>query len=155
VQGRSGSYWGLEPVFSFLFFFFLGACFSYLGYIGGYGVLWPQYRLGYIRLWQRACMYGHLEGIEQVSVLALVCDIGGIIATLHLCDTVRFSLLFLIHNSIGTEHIGFSFRCESRIMVLSIAMVCVLLHRDSHRVPGSREVHRMSTGTQGSNLGNP
>lgn len=27
-------------------------------------------------------------------MLALVCDIGGIIATLHLCDTVRFFLLF-------------------------------------------------------------
>jgi hypothetical protein len=39
-----------------------------------------------IRLWQRACMYGRLEGIEQVSVLALVCDIGGIIALLN-CES--------------------------------------------------------------------
>lgn len=88
MQGRSGSYWGLESGL----FFFSGACSSYPRYICCY--FGTSRELGYIRLWQRACMYGPLEGIEQVSVLALVCDIGGIIATLHLCDTVRFFLLF-------------------------------------------------------------
>ena len=100
-------------------------------------------------------MYELLEEIEQVSVLALVCDIGRIIATLHLCETVRFSYYFLIHSSIGTQHIAFSFRFESRTMVLSMVVVFVLLHRDSHRVPGGRQVYRMSVGTRGSNLGNP
>ena len=67
-------------------------------------------------------MYGRLEGIEQVSVLALVCDIGGIIATLHLCDTVRFSYCFLIHNSSNRNRTSWVFDSDakSRIVVLGI-----------------------------------
>lgn len=90
----------VDPVLiggSTLAFYFSGVCSSYPRYVCCY--FGTSIELGYIRLWQRACVYGPLEWIEQVSVLALVCDIGGIIATLHLCDTVRFSYCFLIHNS--------------------------------------------------------